>query len=48
MKLTKDSNKYLYVAILAVVCLFYAIFTLSKTCYELGYIKATNEINRTK
>ena len=48
MKLTQNSNRYLYLAIFAVICLLYAIFTLSKNCYELGKIKATNEINRTK
>lgn len=48
MKLTKESNRYLYLGIFAVLCLLYAIFVLSKECYELGKIKATNEINRTK
>lgn len=48
MKLTQNSNRYLYLAIFALLCLFYAIFVLSKECYELGKIRAINEINKTK
>lgn len=48
MKLTQNNNRYLYLGIFAVLCLLYAIFTISKECYELGKIRAINEINKTK